>query len=173
MIKLGLYRHFKGEYYFLLNIVRGDNERYVQYLNIFHPEYGYFVRPYSEWRTDVSEREDNITGQTYRFERVYSIDNAVKNLSTNQLIDELKERSDSPLQKLDIEGLSAKCFNSDYVVGEAYEATEDSPKGVYTVAVCDTPQEAFDYLSTHSTKKNTGVFKRTFIQLENGEFDLF
>ena len=81
--KIGLYRHFKGSYYFLMNMLRSDEEYpLVQYVNVLHPELGYFCRPYPEWNDDVSSREDNVTGQIHRFELVKDLDNSVKNIST-------------------------------------------------------------------------------------------
>lgn len=164
-MKTGLYRHFKGSYYLVLNSLLGDDGiRYIQYVNVLSTESGYFCRPVAEFLDDVSDREDNYTGQKYRFERVTNLDDVVKNASTEQLVRELKGRVDSPFQKLDIDGLNSCVYSTDYVIGMPYEATEDSPKGVETLNVFDTAEEAWKYLKNRSSRKDITVFKRTFIE---------
>ena len=57
-VTIGLYRHFKGEYYFVQNIVK-DAVRDIamcQYFNVSHPEYGIFVRPVDEWFSEDTEK---------------------------------------------------------------------------------------------------------------------
>lgn len=173
MPKIGLYRHFKGSYYFVQNIVK-DAVREVSmcyYYNVCHPEYGLFVRPCSEWfdnYTDkglIKDREDNVTGQCTRFAVVKDLDFQLSSVSTEQLLAELGRRVDSPIHEVDIEGLRSPVFSKDYVVGEAYEPTEDTPKGVYTVSTHDTLANARRYFESHKRKKNTRIFKRTFIDV--------
>ena len=166
-VKLGLYRHFKGSYYMAFNYVMDtvDGSTRIQYFNVFYPTLGYYVRPIEEWFDDVSDREDNVTGQTTRFEVVKTLDDVVANASTEQLVKELRKRKDSPYQTLDIDGLNDEVFSHDYVVGVKHEETEDYPKGVETQTVFDTPREAWRFMHEHPLKKNTGVFKRTFIEL--------
>lgn len=165
---IGLYQHFKGGYYFVQNVVRDtrtEKPTLLYYFDVFHPEFGFFVRDITEFFDYVKDRKDNMTGQETRFRKVVSLDNPENNLTTSQLIEELRERADSPLQSLDIDGLNSKVFSHDYVVGEAYEATKDFPKGVTTLAVADTPEEAFEYLKRKSNPRAC-VFKRVFIQQE-------
>ena len=72
MIDLGLYRHFKGNYYFLSDVAMGsDGVQRCYYFNVNHPEYGRFVRDCEEWFSDVSEREDNLTHQNTRFAKIF------------------------------------------------------------------------------------------------------
>lgn len=180
LVTLGLYRHFKGEYYCVQNIVvDAEDERThkVAYFNVLHPEYGIFVRSIEDFISDrdshgdpysrlIRDRVDNVTGQIHRFEKVVSLTNEVKNLSTETLLNELAHRADSPLQELDIDGLSKRVFCSDYVIGESYEANDDHPKGVYSSFVCDDAEGALKFLSTHKHRSNTKVFKRTFIEVD-------
>ncbi len=163
---IGLYRHFKGGFYLLMNILRSDDgSYYAQYVNIMHPEQGYFVRPTSEWNTDVSSREDNFTGQKERFTKVYSVMDDAKNLSTEHLIRELRGRKDSPLQDLDIEGLNDHVFCTDYCIGEAYEAHDEYPNGVNSLYACESMEEAVEAIKKG---KHFGdrckIFKRVFIE---------
>lgn len=175
-VKVGLYRHFKGNYYFVNNVVNlhDGSMKYVYYFNIMHPERGYYVRPLEDFcacsdikdgkEVRIVDREDNITGQIYRFEKVNSLESNVKNLSTESLVKELSKREDSPLQELDIESVSKNVFSRDFVVGEAYEETKEYPKGVATIAGFNTRAEALKYYYNHKLKSNSHIYKRVFIK---------
>ena len=163
--RVGLYKHFKGGYYYALNILRQDDgEPMIQYFNVMHPEFGYFVRPFSEWESDVSERTDNYTGQIHRFEKVKDLDNHIRNFSTEQLVAELRMRKDSPLQDLDIDGISELVFSKDYCIGEKHEETEDYPRGVSVNEVFDTKEEAVKYMNMYARSGRFSVFRRVFIE---------
>lgn len=165
--KFGLYRHFKGGYYLVMNRLLNDGEEYVQYIDVLHIERGYFCRPVEEFSEDVSDRKDNYTGQLHRFEYVTHLDDVVKNASTEQLVKELKGRADSPLQTLDIDGLNERVYSTDYVIGIPFEATEDTPKCVETLNVFDTVEEAWECLKNKKSPIGVTVFKRTFIEEEH------
>lgn len=174
-VTVGLYRHFKGAYYYVTGLSHNavDEETImVNYFNVCHPEYGNCVRPLESFIATheddgrvIAERPDNVTGQHMRFERVKDLNFQLGSVSTEQLIDELRKRTDSPIHELDIEELQSKIFSKDYVVGEFYEATEDSPKGVYTLASFETQQQAEKCFYTRHNGKRVKVFKRTFIEL--------
>ena len=174
-VTVGLYRHFKGEYYYVTGLSKDaldEKSILVNYFNVCHPEYGNCTRPIDSFIATIEDdgriikdRPDNYTGQIARFEKIKDLNFQLSSVSTKQLILELRSRTDSPIHELDLDGLYSKVFSKDYVVGEAYEATEDTPRGVYTVAPFDTEDKAFNYLTTHSHKKNTRVFKRTFIEV--------
>lgn len=72
-VKVGkVYRHFKGNYYFVENVgFNSENqERMVIYKPLYEREDGrtIWVRPEKMFLESVpSDREDNITGQTVRF----------------------------------------------------------------------------------------------------------
>ena len=174
-VSIGLYRHFKGQYYYVTGLSKSATDEktvMVNYFNVCHPEYGSFVRPLDDFTAtheedgrSIKDRPDNVTGQIMRLERVKDLNFQLGSVSTEQIIDELRRRTDSPIHELDIEGLQSKIFSKDYCVGEACEATEDTPRGVYTVSTFETPEQAYQYLSTHQHKRNTKVFKRTFIEV--------
>lgn len=181
-VTVGLYRHFKGGYYYVTGLSRSATDEktiMVNYFDVCHPEAGAFVRPLDDFIADhdtteqfgdemtlyIKDRVDNVTGQIARFERVKDLNFQLGSISTEQLIRELRKRTDSPIHELDIEGLQSKIFAKDYCVGEACEATEDTPRGVYTLASFDKQMDAENYLLTHAHKKNTKVFKRTFIEV--------
>ena len=174
-VSVGLYRHFKGQYYYVTGLSKSATDEktvMVNYFNVCHPEFGSFVRPLDDFTAtheedgrSIKDRPDNVTGQIMRLERVKDLNFQLGSVSTEQIIDELRRRTDSPIHELDIEGLQSKIFSKDYCVGEACEATEDTPRGVYTLSTFETPEQAYQYLSTHQHKRNTKVFKRTFIEV--------
>lgn len=73
-----VYRHFKGNYYFVENIAYDSEtmERMVVYKPLYQREdgRGIWVRPEKMFLEAISqERADNITGQKVRFELVEDI----------------------------------------------------------------------------------------------------
>ena len=174
-ITMGLYRHFKGAYYYVTSFSKNahTDEIMVNYFNVCHPEYGNCVRTLTDFiRTKeedgriIKDRPDNITGQSVRFERVEDLNFQLGSVSTEQLIEELRKREDSPLQDLDIEGLNSYVFCTDYIIGDKYDDTKEYPKGVSTIASFTTEEEAKNYFETHRRLTNIGVFKRVFIEIE-------
>lgn len=167
---IGLYRHFKGEYYFVQNIVRDCSSEvvYCQYFNVCKPEQGVFVRPIDDWfstETDkgaVVDRKDNVTGQMYRFERVLDLNFQLGSVSTEQLTKELVRRTDSPIHELDIEGLQSNIDCKDYVVGQHYK----EENYIATVNSFNTESQAKIYLVTHKVNSETHLYKRTFIRIK-------
>lgn len=71
-VKIGrVYRHFKGNYYFVENVALDSEtqERMVVYKPLYPREdSSIWVRPEKMFLEKISERPDNITGQTHRFE---------------------------------------------------------------------------------------------------------
>ncbi len=71
-VKIGkVYRHFKGNYYFVENIAFDSEtkERMVVYKPIYdRTDCGIWVRREAMFLEEIPERPDNITGQKHRFE---------------------------------------------------------------------------------------------------------
>ena len=67
-----VYRHFKGNYYFVENVAYDSEtrERMVVYKPLYNREDGRFlwVRPEKMFLEEIPERPDNVTGQKFRFE---------------------------------------------------------------------------------------------------------
>ena len=67
-----VYRHFKGNYYFVENVAYDSEtqERMVVYKPLYEREDGRYiwVRPEKMFLEEIPERPDNITGQKHRFE---------------------------------------------------------------------------------------------------------
>lgn len=66
-----VYRHFKGNYYFVENVAYDSEtkERMVVYKPLYEREDGrkIWVRPEKMFLEEIPERPDNITGQKHRF----------------------------------------------------------------------------------------------------------
>lgn len=181
MVQTGLYRHFKGDYYYVtgLSISASDErELLVNYFNVCNPQQGGFVRPLDDFVALVEEdgriikdRKDNVTGQHMRFERIKDLNFQLGSVSTEQLIKELSVREDSPFQTLDVNRLNDKVFCSDYIVGEAFEGTTEAPRGVFTLTRHDSLELAFksSFRQCVSRKNPVKVFKRVFIEVDKTE----
>ena len=67
-VTVGLYRHFKGQYYYVTGLSKSatdENTIMVNYFNVCHPEYGSCTRPlddfvatYEEDGRDIKDRKD-------------------------------------------------------------------------------------------------------------------
>ena len=78
-VKIGkVYRHFKGNYYFVENIAYDSEtkERMVVYKPLYAREDGrlIWVRPEKMFLSEIPERPDNITGQNHGFDLVNKIE---------------------------------------------------------------------------------------------------
>ena len=68
-----IYRHFKGNYYFVENVALNseNNERMVVYKALYKRDDNQtWIRPEKMFLEEIPERKDNITGQKHRFELV-------------------------------------------------------------------------------------------------------
>ena len=78
-VKVGkVYRHFKGNYYFVENVALDseNKERVVIYKPIYdRDDSQIWVRREKMFLEEIPERPDNITGQTHRFELVEELEN--------------------------------------------------------------------------------------------------
>ena len=74
-----VYRHFKGNYYFVENIAYDseNQERMVVYKPLYKRDdsKNIWVRPEKMFLEEIPERPDNITGQKHRFELVENLTN--------------------------------------------------------------------------------------------------
>jgi len=76
-VKIGkVYRHFKGNYYFVEN--RALDSESKEWMVVYKPLYDredsqIWVRPEKMFLEEIPERPDNVTGQKYRFQYVEDI----------------------------------------------------------------------------------------------------
>jgi len=78
-VKIGrVYRHFKGNYYFVENVAYDSEtkEKMVVYKPLYIRDDGrsIWVRSEKMFLEEIPERPDNITGQKFRFELVKEIE---------------------------------------------------------------------------------------------------
>lgn len=77
-VKIGkVYRHFKGNYYYVENIALDSetSKRMVIYRPLYpRVDSSIWVRPESMFLEELPERPDNITGQKIRFELVEELE---------------------------------------------------------------------------------------------------
>lgn len=173
-IPRGLYRHFKGAYYYVVSISTSyENVTMVTYDNVCKPELGHFTRPLDDFFSTVDDRgvyianrKDNITGQYERFTKVKDLDFQLGSISTEQLIEELKGREDSPLQDLDVKGLSDRVFCRDYCMGVPHEETEESDKGVEELLSFNSEEVAKNYYIHHKNRVGAKLYKKVYIEVD-------
>lgn len=168
---IGIYRHFKGSYYFVQNVGVTDTttgEKRCYYFNLLHPEYGFFTRPVSEWfSTDsdnglISEREDNVTGQETRFKRILDLNYQLGSESTENLVKELLKRPDSPVHTLDVSD-SGSIDSVEYVIGSKTTNDYVMPRVAF-----DSLEEAQDFIQKYKRYPNESLYKRLYVNLEDG-----
>ena len=102
-----IYRHFKGNLYLVTSVAltSSELEPTVVYMSL-NGDSQVWTRPMSEFESPVPEGRDNPTGQKLRFEPMRDFRSILSQCTTENLVEELKRRPDSPLNDLDIEGLN-------------------------------------------------------------------
>lgn len=74
-LKRGIYRHFKGNYYYVEGVVI-CSETYQKYVLYMGRNGTRFIRPLDEFIEDIHvDREDNHTRQKKRFEYMHGKEN--------------------------------------------------------------------------------------------------
>lgn len=66
-----LYRHFKGKLYYVVGEAREVSDGKYEEKVVYHALYGeneLFTRDKNDFLADVTEHEENVTGQKKRFE---------------------------------------------------------------------------------------------------------
>lgn len=83
-VKIGrVYRHFKGNYYFVENVGLDSEtrERMVIYKSLYNhsdTDNNIWIRPEKMFLAEIPERPDNITGQKHRMELVPELERNYK-----------------------------------------------------------------------------------------------
>ena len=66
-----IFRHFKGDYYLMLDLVKhSETQETLVLYRALYGDCGLFVRPYEMFIEEVPPEKHNPTGQKYRFECV-------------------------------------------------------------------------------------------------------
>lgn len=166
-----VYRHFKGEYFYVTSISRlekeGTEELCANYHSVTNPTSGVFVRPIVEWFEEVPENKVNPTGQKYRFEPVFDLSNQLKNVPTEKLMQELLSRSDSPITELDLSDQESCVFCRDWVTAYVMEYNSDD-LGLTSVVAHEDLKSARDRMSKAISPvgQSLSLFKRILIEIK-------
>ena len=166
-----IYRHFKGNLYLVISIASSssDLQPVVVYMSL-NGDRQVWTRELSEFESEVPEGRENPTGQKYRFEPVKDIRSILSQCTTQSLIEELKNRPDSPFNELDIDEMNGKVVAREYVLGEL-SPYSDNNGGYMLNCVCarDSLEEAKNYAERHFDKvsSRTKVFKSVLIEVES------
>lgn len=114
-----IYRHFKGNLYLVISvaITSSELEQTVVYMSL-SGDNQVWTRPLHEFESLVPEGKENPTGQEHRFELVKDMRSILSQCTTENLIEELKKRPDSPFNEHDIDGLNDKVADKEYILGE-------------------------------------------------------
>lgn len=125
-----IYRHFRGGYYLMRSMatIEKTGEIVVVYESL--QDHQVWVRPLSEFTDDVSQNENNPTGQKHRFEPVVDFQYQLGLIPTETLMQELLKRNGCPdeLKSLNPE----RVWRTEYLIGrfrknfiDAETTTED------------------------------------------------
>ena len=101
VIKNGLYRHFKGNYYIVEKLanMHDDPDHITPYVVYTSVKNGHTcLRKLSDFFADVSQREDNVTGQKQRFEVAVEVTGVLSLIDTQTILAEVEKRPDNPYE---------------------------------------------------------------------------
>ena len=166
-----IYRHFKGNIYLVTSVglTSSDLEPTVIYMSL-NGDNQVWTRALSEFESLVPEGKENPTGQKHRFELVKDMRSILSQCTTQNLIEELKNRPDSPFNDLDIEGLNSKVVAREYVLGEISPYSNNSGNAMLNcICVKDSLEEAQDYAERHFDRLNsrTKIFKSIIVEVQS------
>lgn len=167
-----VYRHFKGHVVLILSVAMEEStlEPKVIYMHL-NEKKDVWARSLSEFESLVPEGKENPTGQKHRFELVNDLKSILSQCTTENLIEELKSRPDSPFNSLDVEGLNSKVVNSDYVLGEMKNLGVDTEPYIEPMMTTDSIEEVKKFVQNngHRCSSRTKIFKRVYVEI--GYFD--
>lgn len=166
----GLYRHFKTGNLYMVNTVAleesnpDENDPKVVYTALSTGKT--WIRPYSSFMEDVSDREDNSTGQRLRFEPATDLRSLLSFISTKELIDEVSKREDNPYSGAIPDSEDSSILNVGYILGRITEQRSlkgDEPYEEFvpiTPTVWDSSEQALNYREKHYPNRPCILAKR-------------
>ena len=170
VIPFQIYRHFKGNLYLVTSVAltASELEPTVVYQSL-NGDNQVWTRAMSEFESLVPEGKENPTGQKYRFEPVKDMVSILSQCTTQSLIEELKNRPDSPFNEADVEGLNDKVIMSDYFVGEVREVSDHGEKTLYPVMCTDTLEKAQKFVKNnfHRCSSRTKIYKSIIVEVQS------
>lgn len=167
-----LYRHFKGDYYLVNRIAQMEsNSEDIMVVYTSVTTGITFIRPYSEFFDLVTDREDNITHQTHRFELANELKNLLSLVNTAELVEELKTRGDNPFESCKPLNEDEDVWNVQFIVGRVVENKNDKGE-VYTEFLPLTPsvfgtlEEARKYRDRFYSNRPAVIARRVVRKVE-------
>lgn len=172
----GLYRHFKGGFYIvnsvaLLEASPDENDPMVVYTSV---ETGKtWLRPLSSFIADVSDREDNVTGQMHRMELATDLRGILSFMSTEEIVEELEKRPDNPYEGVKKIEEDPNVWEVRYLLGRITEHTDPKTGETYeeftpvTLQTWETPQAAKAYRETFYPNKPCIMARRVIRKIED------
>lgn len=142
-----IYRHFRGGYYLMRSMatIEKTGEVVVVYESL--QDHQVWVRPLSEFTDDVSQNENNPTGQKHRFEPVVDFQYQLGLISTETLMQELLKRGDCPDELKSLN--SERVWRTEYLIGRfrnTYINAETTTEDFFYDYVEDSPEAAQEKL---------------------------
>lgn len=167
IVPFQIYRHFKGRLYLVLSVSLAEDtlEPLVTYMSL-NGDGKVWSRKQEVFTSPVPEGRENPTGQKMRFELVNDLRFTLSLCSTEKLIEELRNRPDSPLCSVDIEGFNSLVQFREYVVADVVE----SPTGrvhLDPIVVVDSEDVAKKFAENHPDRcsERTKIFKTTYVEV--------
>lgn len=170
VVPFQIYRHFKGNLYLVISVALTSSslEPTVVYMSL-SGDSQIWTRPLSEFQSFVPEGKENPTGQRYRFQQITDFGSVISLITTENLIEELKKRPDSPFNESDVEGLNEKVADREYILGELTpHPTGDNVilRSIYSAdsleAVQSFAERHFDRLSSR-----VKIFKSVLVEVQS------
>ena len=169
VIPFQIYRHFKGNLYLVTSVglTASELEPTVVYLSL-SGDNQVWTRSLSELESLVPEGKENPTGQKYRFEPVKDMRSILSQCTTQNLIEELKRRPDSPFNDSDIDGLNEKVADREYVLGELipYREGEKVLNSLYT-SDCLEEVQGFAERNFHRLSSRAKIYKSVLVEVQS------
>lgn len=167
-----IYRHFKGGLYFVLAVALSEEGLLptVVYASL-NGDGKVWTRRLSDFTSPAPEGKQNPTGQKNRFEPIKEIGDVLSNCTTENLIEELRSRPDSPLNEVDFEGLNSKVVLREFVLGELKNHHTDAgvESQLEPIMTADTVEEVHKFMENnfHRLSSRVKVFKSVIVEVES------
>lgn len=148
-----LYRHFKGDYYLVEKVATNESDGRSLVIYTSTTTGMSYVRPYEEFFDVVSDREDNVTHQVYRFEPANEIKGILKLTSTSDLVKELETRADNPYEGIKTLEEDENVWSVQFLLGRLVNRTDSKTGEEYEEFLPLTPL-AFDTIESAKTYRD-------------------
>lgn len=163
-IKNRVYRHFKGDYYLVLDVAINELSKETQVVYQSFKDNTVWTRNSSEFFSPVPKDRENPTGQKVRFEVIKDLNKPLSNFSTEELVKELSNRSDNPFRNVDIEGVESSVIRREFLIGKVHEVNIENEEfylDIDPIRIRDTHTEAVKCFQ-ELNRPDFSIWERTF-----------